>query len=337
MVLNRLKTLTAILIKIRPGFCLLAVVLLLGLHQPRPARAQDPPTLAFLPAGGTLYLVNDETIVLDLRVTSAVDLNGFDITLAYDPAVVSLDAWQHGGMLKNMWQATLENTPGHFRLAAVQLAQPAVSGDGSLLKLTFRTAGGGTSAITLSETSVLVDLDGAKTFPARQPASLLVVGVHDLAGLVRLQGQSTWAGITVTLGVGLNHGFGPYTLQTSSDLTTNLNFTGVVEDTYPLTIQHPRYLNIPASLGRQVTVDRDLRLADLTLRGGNAVWTDNVIDVSDVSVVGAWYGKTLADLGPGQELLGDLNFDGVVNIQDVALVSGNYGLSSQEAYGNWSP
>jgi hypothetical protein len=34
---------------------------------------------------------------------------------------------------------------------------------------------------------------------------------------------------------------------------------------------------------------------------------------------------------------GDVNFDGKVNIQDLALVGGNYRLTSADVYGSWVP
>ncbi|MDY6874332.1 MAG: dockerin type I domain-containing protein [Chloroflexota bacterium] len=75
----------------------------------------------------------------------------------------------------------------------------------------------------------------------------------------------------------------------------------------------------------------------LTLRAGSAVWTDNVIDAADASLVGAFYGRTVDDLEPGETLDADVNFDGVVNLRDLALVAGSYGLTSETAYADWQP
>jgi hypothetical protein len=35
-------------------------------------------------------------------------------------------------------------------------------------------------------------------------------------------------------------------------------------------------------------------------------------------------------------LPGDCNFDGIVNVQDLAMVGGNYGLTSAAAYSAWT-
>jgi len=73
------------------------------------------------------------------------------------------------------------------------------------------------------------------------------------------------------------------------------------------------------------------------LLGGNANWSDNIIDGHDVGIVGGQWGMSKGDLKPGETLNGDVNFDDIVNIRDWALVAGNYGLSSEDAYADWTP
>ena len=71
----------------------------------------------------------------------------------------------------------------------------------------------------------------------------------------------------------------------------------------------------------------------LMLRGGNvkdAPDDANVINVNDASMIGTAYGQT----GNNDA---DANFDLRVNIQDLALVGGNFGLYSATAYNTWTP
>ena len=65
--------------------------------------------------------------------------------------------------------------------------------------------------------------------------------------------------------------------------------------------------------------------------GGNAVWTDNLINIQDISKVGGAYG--IGDITSDA----DVNFDGRVNIQDLTIVGGNYRLTSAIAYESWVP
>ena len=77
-----------------------------------------------------------------------------------------------------------------------------------------------------------------------------------------------------------------------------------------------------------MTVAGPYNIPALILRGGNAYWRssltvlDNTIDTSDASLVGAQYGGSGSGDTFGNH--GDCNFDGIVNIQDLALVGGNW-------------
>jgi hypothetical protein len=177
-----------------------------------------------------------------------------------------------------------------------------------------------------------------QTVPSLNHGSLEVFPPrYALTGEIWMQGQTARGGISVALSPGSTHAYGPYSAVSLDQSGANLDFGTVVGDSYVLTTNQPRYLNIDAAMDIQVTLGEDTVLPTLKLFGGNAVWTDNVIDISDASVVGAWYEKTLDDLEPEQTLDADINFDGVVNIADLAQVAGNFGLSSESAYQGWLP
>jgi hypothetical protein len=89
---------------------------------------------------------------------------------------------------------------------------------------------------------------------------------------------------------------------------------------------------VTADLGKQILVSDDYVLPALELKGGNAVWTDNIINIQDASEVGSNYGTINAIA-----LDADVNFDDRVNIQDLALVGGNFDLTSATAYDSWLP
>lgn len=322
---------------LRHYFLILIILIGFGLLDFLAAFAQTTTILAVSPAESELELGVGKTITIELWVSDAVDLNAFDITLTYDPATVQLVSWAYGNFLSNLFTVIEVNDPGNLRVAATQMSHPAVSGDGSLLTLTFSGLATGETPLTLS-TVVFADLAGNQTSPDLASGQITVYPQRfTVSGWITLQGQINYEGIPVTLGTGVTHGYGPYNVFTNGDPTTNLVVPQVVEDTYQFTTQQPRYLNVHAGMNVQIIVDSDEVLPELNLKGGNAVWTDNVIDVSDASVVGAWYGKTLEDLVEGQTLDADVNFDGVVNIQDLAIVAGNYDLTSEIAYGAWLP
>jgi len=299
--------------------------------------AQDETTLAVLPAEAELELVAGETITIDMWVSNAVDVYAFDVTLTYDPAVLQLDSWAYGGFISGLFPMEQTNQPGFLKIAAAKMGQPGASGEGSLLRLTFSAVGLGETELTITDALFANDV-GTKTYPTRIHGSLVVLPQRfNLSGTLSLQGLTEWSGVPVTLGTGQSEGYGPYNTTTSSQSSQNLLFEKVVGDTYQITTQQPFFLNVHDGMDVFVTVDSDITLPELNLKAGNAVWSDNVIDVSDASVVGAWYGAALEELDPSLGFNPDVNFDGIVNIQDLTLVASNYGLTSESAYADWLP
>ena len=140
-----------------------------------------------------------------------------------------------------------------------------------------------------------------------------------------------------TVSSGQVFGGGPYSKKTMDQFGNNLIINNVMADTYTVTTAQPRCLNVTAELNKTITMTGDYTMQPLILRCGNAIWTNNVIDVNDISIVGSQWGKSQADLPVGETLNGDVNFDNIVNIRDWTLVAGNYGLSSEDAYADWTP
>ena len=105
---------------------------------------------------------------------------------------------------------------------------------------------------------------------------------------------------------------------------------------YTVTTSQERYLNVE---GKTMALSANKSLPTLMLKGGNAYWKasadtyDNIINGSDASLVGSQYGSAGSYTTIGNH--GDCNFDGIVNIQDLALVGGNWYLTSAAAYAGW--
>ena len=93
------------------------------------AQAQGDTSLVVEPEISYVPLGNE--IVLELVVTDGLNVNAYDVTVAYDEEKLELMSWEHGGYLSNLAVVKLEDEPGQFRVAATQLATPVVSGDGN--------------------------------------------------------------------------------------------------------------------------------------------------------------------------------------------------------------
>lgn len=316
------------------------ILLLAGVS---PARGQAEMRLTVMPAQANLVLGRPDEVTLELYLTNAVEINAYYVSITYDPVIVTFTGWVQGDFLATPSCFYQVDQPGFFELACTQLASPGVNGGGKLLSLVFEGVSPGTSPITISKAE-LSNITSETLYPQRQHGSLTaaydpaLLDQFPLTGSVGLQGQVNRNGVPVGLAIGETYQIGPYTAVTTDQAGANLNFGLVVGDTYTITTAQPRYLNLTPELGKRFTLTAtETALAPLRLLAGNARWTDNVIDVGDLSLVGFWFGKTLDDLAPGETLAGDLNFDGVVDLRDLALVCGNYGLTSAAAYDEWSP
>ena len=166
-----------------------------------------------------------------------------------------------------------------------------------------------------------------------QSASFSPVNVYanisSVIGTVSMQGRTARRGAPMTF---TGSPFGPYTATSIEQISNNLVWTNVAEGTYLITTNQPRYLNVTSDLNITVAISATkTSIAPLELKGGNAFYADNIINTGDASLVGGQYG------GTGSTLNGDVNFDGRVNIQDLAIVGGNFYLTSANAYGSWVP
>ncbi|NLG98309.1 MAG: hypothetical protein GX491_13195 [Chloroflexi bacterium] len=114
-----------------------------------------------------------QAVTLALQITGGENVNAFDVSVRYDPAVLVLESHAYGSYLTNIVEVKKEDRPGYFRLAAAQLASAPVSGDGVLLNLVFRGTAEGSSPVTL-ESAQLAGADGTSMLPAVQHSSIVV-------------------------------------------------------------------------------------------------------------------------------------------------------------------
>ena len=317
--------------------CLILLICLLAQGSARqPVAAQTIATASILPEVGYLNLIGNNSITLQVYLADVVDLQAFDVTITYNSSVVTLISWQLGDLLVPFWQMYLRNDPGIFRYAGTKYGKPSFSGIGVLLTLTFQGVAPGITPVTLADVQ-LATPTGSLIPVQRQNGELEVGAFCSVYGSFGTEGRLNRDGIPVTIEEGEVFGLGPYTGVTIDRLGVNLTLSNVLADTYTVTTSQPRCLNVTAELNKTITMTRDYTMQPLTLRCGNALWSDNIINVSDVGIVGGQWGMSQGDLKPGDTLNGDVNFDAIVNIRDLALVAGNYGLSSEDAYADWTP
>ncbi len=154
--------------------------------------------------------------------------------------------------------------------------------------------------------------------------------VGPVTGTISMQARTVRAGVPVTL---TGATFGGTNTATSTDAYgPNLTFSWLAPDTYTITTAQPRYLNIHTYLNKTIVIGANNKVIapPLQLIAGNAVMElyngSDVINYLDAGHIGTYFMQT------GAGLAADVNFDGKVDIRDLALVGGNYGLTSETAY-----
>lgn len=327
----------------RLGWWLLPIfsVLLSGLQLD--AGAAQTSTLAVVPAEGTIFLNQSSSLSLTLYATNVVDLIAYDITITYDPDILQLDSFANAGWLTPAYLFFLDNRPGFLQITYGKVGAPGVDGEGPLLNLVFSGVGFGTSDITIIAAG-FSDRNGVVTHPTLQNGTVTTtydpntITYSSLSGAVSLQGQTVRNGIPVTLAQGLFVGQGPYTAFSLEQLGSNLFFDPVVMDAYPFTTAYPYYLNLEVDTNKvKGIVGISDTFPPLRLLAGNVADADNEINSEDLDLIKNWFDMTADDLKPGDELLGDANYDGVVDIRDLALAGGNFGMNASTAYMEWLP
>lgn len=314
----------------------LCLVILFSIPVTNSVNAQDPQNSIYLsPDPSYIYLDGSNRVTVAVMIRDAVDVNAFDVRVDFDPTKVTRVNYEVGDFLKNTSCIDTFVGPDYFRLICTQLATDGQNGTGTLFRIVFQGVAEGVTPLEFTRAR-LSNRDGQTLPVSSTNGTLNVVNTGNLTYLplilnIAQQGQSNRGGITLNLGRGLHYGLA-YSGVSTNIPGENLTIPAVAADTYLLTTNQPRMLNITADLNKTVTITSEGgTLSPLLLRGGNAVWTDDVIDIHDLTMVTGGY------LDPAANPNADVNFDGVVNILDIGLVAGNYGLSSQTAYENWTP
>ena len=318
-------------------FVVLLVVCIVLLSTASVLALNDTPGLVVVPTTSDVVLNGANSVNVNLYLSDAEAINAFDVIVTYDLDIVSLDSYAYDDFLISPYCLIQSNNPGELRLVCIQINEPGVSGDGNLLNLTFSGLSAGLTFIRITKAE-LADEDNDLILPSLQHGTLRAFYEIPLSGTVALQGQTAGDGVTVSLDTGTVFQMGPYSAVSQDLIGANVDFGTVVGDTYGITAAFPRYIALTQDSGRTVTISPDkTALNPLRLLSGNAIWSDNVINALDLSLVRADYLKTTNDLGEGESLDADVNYDGVVDLKDLALVGGNYGLSSNDAYTDWVP
>ncbi|NLF35528.1 MAG: hypothetical protein GX585_06140, partial [Clostridiales bacterium] len=209
----------------------------------KPAVAQTGTTVYFSPDPATVYLNGTNSQVVEVWVGDAVELNAFDVTVEYDPAIANLVTWTTGNFLEistgNCFQHPQHPiTPGRFQIICTQFAKPLKTGSGPLLRLTFSGSRYDSTVLTLTNPEFSAGTPLVTIYPTPTNGTLnvaynpTIIKPTTLSGSFSLQGRANRGGIPVTLSQAQFVGQGPYTIPTTNVSGNNLAFTNVAMDVY---------------------------------------------------------------------------------------------------------
>ncbi len=294
--------------------------------------------LTFRQLASSVGVAGNVTVYIDLNAVT--DLYGYQFKVNYNNSgsVVSAvgsfeDSFFNtvGQFIPGGWNA--DCAAGVCKFAVTKQAATAVSGSGVLAKIVFTGVAAGRTTLTFSED--ILSTKDADVIPNTATVGWLDVnGTATITGIVNLQGRSTPKDAAGTVTLYDMYGYLPPTVVNYG--AANGNFTAVVPvagggTTYDLLAAHLLYLTNKKT-GVAVTAGGSANAGTTKLLGGDAT-NSGKIDIGDLTCIGGGFGSSGGGIpncgGMGSA---DINADNVVNILDLVLAGGNYGLASAQPW-----
>lgn len=141
---------------------------------PRAAQAQSGASVSISPSAGTILIGDTVTVDVDVaNVPGDSGVNAFDVTVGFDPGVLTLSSWSFGGFLDSPQEIVSLETSNSIRVAGAQFDKPEQTGSGTLLRLVFTGSGLGKSTLSLDNAD-LIRADGSSVGHSNHNASVTV-------------------------------------------------------------------------------------------------------------------------------------------------------------------
>jgi hypothetical protein len=285
-------------------------------------------------------LICDEATV-DIAISDVSGLYGYEFKVLYDATLVSATGkFQYGWFDTNAsgnspggWQANC--AAGVCKFARTDYyPDPAVSGSGVVASIDFDSLLPSTPSSFMVQVVdiVLTDRDGFAISPTGAGAvDVNVCGNATVQGTLSLQGRWVPNGHDFTVVM-----VGPYGTFSAPPTIDQTNGTYTVSGVkygpggtdYVIRADHSLYLKNELD---PLTVSGDITGQDTTLLGGDAN-NNGAVGIGDLSCIGTDFGTavpTACGVFPNST---DINDDGFVNIQDLAIGGGNFSLNDLQSW-----
>jgi hypothetical protein len=214
-------------------------------------------------------------------------------------------------------QNTVDNGAGVINYDVISLnPSPPCEGGGLVAQITFRALAVGTSPVHFNS-QLLSNTSAEAINVVIEDGAIEISDLTTVDGLVELQGRTDHSGVEVCAGDG-----GGQVTCAMTDATGAYELW-LPDGTYTVTVAYDRYLDGERS-GVVVITGNPVSLPKVKLLGGDAN-DDCVVNILDLSFMGARYGESCGD--PGYNAQADINNDCIVNILDLTVAGGNYNMT----------
>lgn len=337
-----------------PKLLVIFIALALLLQAPMSARAETTmpqvvPTAVIsltAPMPAIPAVGGDVSVDLMINVANVVPgVAGGDIYLGYNPTLVTPPTGADSAVevLPGFFGSTTVNIVevlpaaqcpgGTSPCVRLVVAGPAqITKNGVSARFHFRGIAPGSACFTVLKSS-LSDADGylvEHTIGSQQCAT---IQTRTVTGVVLRQGvQANPNPGGGTLACSSVSAIGTWTLgPVNTDVTGRFILNNLPTDSYKFRATYPGYLAVEKT-GVVVTNNTlTLDLGTVTLRGGD-VNGDNAINILDIGAIISKFGRTgvaVRSSSPSCNINDeptDINDDGIVNISDLAIAAGNWGM-----------
>lgn len=300
----------------------------------------------FMTSSGT---PQDNQVATGYQITytiqmDAYEVQGADFQLSFDDSALKVVSISDGGLFPLEARLTTvadANTHGIISFHGGRGLERTLSGAAQeVYTVVFEALSAGSSPVALelvqASFAMAPGYGGSNNiYPSElEDGEVTIHPATTVTGRIDLQGRADNSGAVMTFLEGPTLGYGPFVFDPSSywgDISVGVAY----DDTYTITVDMPRYLNVTITSTKSVEIGEEpVDLSTLVLFGGD-VNGDHMIDIADAGAIGGAYGAVLD--GAGWNPDADINDDGVIDILDLALMGGNFGLTSATAYDGWNP
>jgi hypothetical protein len=236
---------------------------------------------------------------------------GIQISPAANPSIAQPILATPGNLFPpgSLWVS--QPPSGGTLTVAQSLIAPAVpfpvGASGTVAHILYQAVSSGLTYITFPNT-IFSNLAGF-TLPGTVSSCWIQVKSYgSISGFAFLQGRSNHAGIQVTA-------TGPVVRSATTIASGQYTLTLLPGGSYSVTADAPLFL--PNCTTASVIDGQTTHLPNTKLRGGD-LNDDNKIDIGDLTFLGGLLGTTAPQA--------DINADGIVNVQDLAITGGNWHL-----------